>query len=84
MPCDFVLTSKLLVKAKKTMLEKKYFQRGFEFLKNVTFVKKEKNGVSKTKNSLENVTDICDLHLWTLFRNFFSFCEGIAVKESSG
>ena len=45
------------------MLEKKYFQRGFEFLKNVTFVKKEKNGVSKTKNSLENVTDICDLHL---------------------
>ena len=41
MLCAFVLTFyKLLVKKHKIVLEKACFQRGFEFFKNISFIKK--------------------------------------------
>ena len=42
MLCDFVLALyKLLVKTKKIVLEQICFHRDFEFLKNISFIKKK-------------------------------------------
>ena len=75
--CDFVLAKQLLNKASgshftwtisrniEIILEKTCFKRGFGF-KNITFIKKNVDGASKTKTSQEDLTSI-----WQSYRSKF-------------
>ena len=41
MLCDFVLTLFNLLSKTKVILEKTWFERGFEFFKNISFIEKK-------------------------------------------
>ena len=67
MLCEFVLTLyKLLVKSKKTVLEKHASREVLSFSEH--FIYKEKSGASKTKSGTQNSTSmICESSISELF-----------------
>ena len=93
--CDFVLAKQLLNKAsgshftwtisknREIILEKTCFKRGFGF-KNISFIKKNVDGASKTKTSQEDLTSIwlsSSYHMeWKIFIEV-SFSNKIHTRE---